>query len=322
MVLAAGLGTRLRPLTYELPKPMVPVVDRPVMAHIVDLLKSQGVTDVIANLHYFPDTIRDYYFGDEITYRYEPELLGTAGGVRNCRDFFGDEPFLVISGDALTDLDITALRATHDRLGGVATLTVKQVPDTREFGVVIHDENDRILGFQEKPAPEEAKSDLGNCGIYLFSPKIFDYFPEADPVDWRSTSSRRCSRTTSRSTSTVRTTSTGTMSLARRAQGRHVRRAHRRARAARHRGRRRGGRDRRRGVEHRRRRGRQGPGVHRLRRDDRQRRAADGSGRDRRPRSDRRGRDDPDSIVLPGTVVEPGSIVIGATLAGPASSRR
>ncbi|MBO9531541.1 MAG: NDP-sugar synthase [Solirubrobacteraceae bacterium] len=183
MVLAAGLGTRLRPLTYELPKPMVPVVDRPVMAHIVDLLKSQGITDVIANLHYFPDTIRDY-FGDEITYRYEPELLGTAGGVRNCRDFFGDEPFLVISGDALTDLDVGALRATHDRLGGVATLTVKQVPDTREFGVVITDENDRILGFQEKPAPEEAKSDLGNCGIYLFSPEIFDYYPEADPVDW------------------------------------------------------------------------------------------------------------------------------------------
>lgn len=183
MVLAAGLGTRLRPLTYELPKPMVPVVDRPVMAHIVDLLQAQGITEIIANLHYFPDTIRDY-FGDEITYRYEPELLGTAGGVRNCRDFFGDEPFVVISGDALTDLDVRALRATHDRLGGVATLTVKQVPDTREYGVVLHDGDDRILGFQEKPAPEEAKSDLGNCGIYMFSPEIFDYFPEADPVDW------------------------------------------------------------------------------------------------------------------------------------------
>lgn len=183
MVLAAGLGTRLRPITYELPKPMVPVVDRPVMAHTLDLLKAQGVTEVIANLHYFPDTIRDY-FGDELTYRYEPELLGTAGGVRNCRDFFGDEPFLVISGDALTDLDVQAFRATHDKLGGIATLCVKQVDDTREYGVVIHDEGDRILGFQEKPAPEEAKSDLGNCGMYLFDPKIFDYFPESDPVDW------------------------------------------------------------------------------------------------------------------------------------------
>jgi mannose-1-phosphate guanylyltransferase/mannose-1-phosphate guanylyltransferase/phosphomannomutase len=162
---------------------MVPVVDRPVMAHIVDLLKAQGVTDIIANLHYFPDTIRDY-FGDEITYRYEPELLGTAGGVRNCRDFFGDEPFLVISGDALTDLDVQGFFDAHNKLGGIATLCVKQVPDTREYGVVIHDEDDRILGFQEKPEPSEAKSDLGNCGMYLFSPAIFDHFPAADPVDW------------------------------------------------------------------------------------------------------------------------------------------
>src|SRR6476660_65089 len=101
MVLAAGLGTRLRPLTYELPKPMVPVLDRPVMAHIVDLLERHGCEQVIANLHWFPDTIRDY-FGDRIAYREEPELLGTAGGVRNCADFLtNDGPFLVISGDAL-----------------------------------------------------------------------------------------------------------------------------------------------------------------------------------------------------------------------------
>ena len=183
MVLAAGLGTRLRPITYELPKPMVPVLDRPVMAHIIDLLKAQGVTEIIANLHYFPDTIRGY-FGDEIEYRYEPELLGTAGGVRNCRDFFGDEPFLIISGDALTDLDIGALKATHDASGGIATIAVTKVPDTSEYGVVVSDKDGRVLGFQEKPAPAEALSDLGNCGIYLFSPEIFDYFPESDPVDW------------------------------------------------------------------------------------------------------------------------------------------
>src|SRR6201987_3190434 len=103
MVLAAGLGTRLRPLTYEIPKPMVPVLDRPVMAHIIQLLGRHGITDVIANLHWFPDTIRGS-FGDSIEYRYEEELLGTAGGVRNCRDFFGDDTFLVISGDALTDI--------------------------------------------------------------------------------------------------------------------------------------------------------------------------------------------------------------------------
>src|SRR3954454_8838467 len=167
MVLAAGLGTRLRPLTYEITKPMVPVLDRPVMEHIVDLLDRHGFEEVIANLHYFPDSIREH-FGERREYRVEPELLGTAGGVRACASFFGDEPFLVISGDALTDIDLTALAARHRETGGIATLAVKQVPDTREFGVVLHDGEGRITGFQEKPSPEEALSDLGNCGIYMF----------------------------------------------------------------------------------------------------------------------------------------------------------
>jgi mannose-1-phosphate guanylyltransferase len=183
MVLAAGLGTRLRPLTYEIPKPMVPVLDRPVMEHILDLLDKHSVDGVIANLHYFPDTIRGH-FGERIEYRYEEELLGTAGGVRACADFFGDQPFLVISGDALTDIDLGALAARHRESGGIATLSVKKVPDTREFGVVLHDREGRVTGFQEKPAPEEALSDLGNCGIYMFDPKIFDYFPERPFVDW------------------------------------------------------------------------------------------------------------------------------------------
>jgi mannose-1-phosphate guanylyltransferase len=185
MVLAAGLGTRLRPLTYEIPKPMVPVLDRPVMAHILDLLHRHGFDEVIANLHYFPDSIRDY-FGEQdgLAYRYEPELLGTAGGVRGCREFFGDQPFLVISGDALTDIDLTAFAARHRESGGVATLAVKQVSDTREYGVVLHDRAGRITGFQEKPAPEEALSDLGNCGIYVFDPAIFDYFPDRPFADW------------------------------------------------------------------------------------------------------------------------------------------
>lgn len=183
MVLAAGLGTRLRPLTYEITKPMVPVLDRPVMAHILDLLGRHGFEEVIANLHYFPDSIKDY-FGDRISYRVEEELLGTAGGVRACGDFFGDDPFLVISGDALTDVDLRALAARHEAAGGIATLAVKKVADTREYGVVLHDQEGRITGFQEKPAPEEALSDLGNCGIYVFSPEIFDYFPERPFADW------------------------------------------------------------------------------------------------------------------------------------------
>jgi mannose-1-phosphate guanylyltransferase len=183
MVLAAGLGTRLRPLTYELTKPMVPVLDRPVMAHILDLLDQHGFEQVIANLHYFPDTIREH-FGDRLSYRFEEELLGTAGGVRACAQFFGEEPFLVISGDALTDLDLTAFAARHRQAGGIATLAVKRVADTREYGVVLHDRDGRITGFQEKPDPSEALSDLGNCGIYIFDPRIFDYFPDRPFADW------------------------------------------------------------------------------------------------------------------------------------------
>jgi mannose-1-phosphate guanylyltransferase/mannose-1-phosphate guanylyltransferase/phosphomannomutase len=183
MVLAAGLGTRLRPLTNEITKPMVPVLDRPVMEHIVELLDRHGFDEVIANLHYFPDSIREY-FGERLSYRFEEELLGTAGGVRGCADFFGDEPFLVISGDALTDIDLGAFVARHRQAGGIATLAVKQVPDTREYGVVLHDRDGRITGFQEKPEPEEALSDLGNCGIYMFDPQIFDYFPQRPFVDW------------------------------------------------------------------------------------------------------------------------------------------
>jgi mannose-1-phosphate guanylyltransferase len=183
MVLAAGLGTRLRPLTYQISKPMVPVLDRPVMEHILDLLGRYGLTEVIANLHYFPDEIRDY-FGARVSYHYEPELLGTAGGVRACAEFLGVDSFLVISGDALTDLDLHAMAQRHARAGGIATLAVKRVPDTREYGVVVHDSDGRVTGFQEKPELKEALSDLGNCGIYMFAPEIFDYFPERPFVDW------------------------------------------------------------------------------------------------------------------------------------------
>jgi mannose-1-phosphate guanylyltransferase len=184
MVLAAGLGTRLQPITFEIPKPMVPVLDRPVMGHIVHLLERHGYDELIANIHYFPDSIRGY-FGDRLTYSYEEELLGTAGGVHNVRDFFGDDPAVVISGDALTDLDVGALVERHRSTGGIATLAVKKVPDTRQYGVVVHDDDGRVSGFQEKPPPEEALSELANCGIYCFEKEIFDYFPEGQQcVDW------------------------------------------------------------------------------------------------------------------------------------------
>jgi mannose-1-phosphate guanylyltransferase len=191
MVLAAGLGTRLKPITFGIPKPMVPVIDRPCMAHLLTLVERHGFTDAVANLHYFPDTIRDYFgdgsdFGVNLEYNLEEELLGTAGGVRAVSESLtaGGEPFLIISGDALTDADLTKLVERHKSSGGVATLTVKRVADTREYGVVLHDEAGRITGFQEKPEPEDALSDLGNCGIYVFSPEIFDYFPDTEFVDW------------------------------------------------------------------------------------------------------------------------------------------
>ena len=182
MVLAAGLGTRLRPITYEMPKPMVPVLNRPVMEHIVRLLARQGFTETIANLHWFPDLIRERFgdgarFGVELTYSYEDQLLGTSGGVRNAAGFLGDS-FLVISGDALTDIDLEAMRAFHESHDGIATLATKRVHDTSQFGVAITGPDGRIQGFQEKPKHAEALSDLANCGIYMFRREIFDFFPE------------------------------------------------------------------------------------------------------------------------------------------------
>ena len=192
MVLAAGLGKRLRPLTFETPKPLAPVVNRPVMEHILALLARHGYREVIANLSHLGDQIRER-FGDgsahglELTYSEEPELLGTAGGVRNVADFLtgGEDPsFLIISGDALTDIDLGPMREFHESHGGIGTLAVKKVPDTREYGVVIHGRDGRVEGFQEKPDPAEALSDLGNCGIYMFRREIFDHFPDREFVDW------------------------------------------------------------------------------------------------------------------------------------------
>lgn len=200
MILAAGLGTRLRPVTYSMPKPMVPVLNRPVMEHIVRLLAEHGFGEAIANLHWFPETIEEHFgdgsaFGIELSYSREEALLGTSGGVRNAAGFLGDS-FLVISGDALTDLDLGAMREFHESHDGIATLATKRVADTTQFGVAIAGADGRIQGFQEKPEPSEALSDLANCGIYMLRAEIFDFFPapgtskaavEGDPpgfADW------------------------------------------------------------------------------------------------------------------------------------------
>jgi mannose-1-phosphate guanylyltransferase/mannose-1-phosphate guanylyltransferase/phosphomannomutase len=183
MILAAGLGTRLRPITYEMPKPMVPVLNRPVMEHIVRLLSRHGFTETIANLHWFPELIEAHFgsgseLGIDLSYSFEEQLLGTSGGVRYAAEFLGDS-FLVISGDALTDIDLTAMRRFHESHDGIATLATKRVDDTTQFGVVITGGDGRVQGFQEKPDSAEALSDLANCGIYMFRSEIFDFFPSS-----------------------------------------------------------------------------------------------------------------------------------------------
>jgi len=192
MVMAAGLGTRLRPITNEVPKPIVPVGNVAIVEQLVRLLASHGVKEVIANLHWFPETVQGRLgdgseLGVEVSYRQEDELLGTAGGVRNVADFLtadGGDTFLVLAGDALTDVDLTALVDAHRAGGGVATLAVKKVSDVSEYGVIVAGSDGRVQGFQEKPDPAEALSDLVNCMVYAFSPEVLDYFPDPDPVDF------------------------------------------------------------------------------------------------------------------------------------------
>jgi mannose-1-phosphate guanylyltransferase len=189
MIMAAGLGTRLRPLTYLMPKPVAPVLNRPLIVRIAELLAEHGFREVVVNVSWLPEQIKAALgdgseFGLQVTYSEEGEPMGTAGGVGRVRDFLSEgDSFLVISGDALTDVDLTALREAHEAnvsRGGIATLSTKRVDDTTQFGVVITDEGGRIQGFQEKPDPTEALSDLANCGIYMFRAEIFEHFPPED----------------------------------------------------------------------------------------------------------------------------------------------
>ncbi len=183
MALAAGKGTRLFPLTGEIPKPLAPVVDTPIIGHIFGLLAKHGVDEVHVNIHYLADALLEAY-GEEsrvadmkVNLNREDELLGTAGGVKRLAGRFADT-FVVVSGDALTDIDIGALVAFHREKGALATVALRRVYDTSEFGVVEIDEDGAILGFQEKPNPEEAISTLANTGIYVLEPRALDYIPE------------------------------------------------------------------------------------------------------------------------------------------------
>lgn len=189
MVMAAGLGTRLRPLTDFLPKPMLPVANRPILHHLLNLLRTHDIREVGINVHAFPEMIEPY-FGDgasldmTIHWSHESELLGTAGGTYKLRDLWGDETILVASGDGLHDIDVTALIGHHRRTGALATLAVTPVSDPSAFGVVILDRETRVQGFQEKPRREEARSDLANCGVYAVEPRLLDRITPDAVVDF------------------------------------------------------------------------------------------------------------------------------------------
>jgi mannose-1-phosphate guanylyltransferase / phosphomannomutase len=188
VVMAGGEGSRLRPLTIGRPKPMVPIVDAPVMEHILGLLRRHGITEVVVTLQYLANVIQEYFgdgsdFGMKIHYTVEETPLGTAGSVKNAENLL-DEPFLVISGDALTDFDLDQIIQHHQRKGSMATLTLYRVPNPLEYGVVIIDNETRVERFLEKPSWGEVFSDTVNTGIYMLNPEIFKYVRSGVPVDW------------------------------------------------------------------------------------------------------------------------------------------
>lgn len=201
MILAAGKGTRVRPITNEMPKPMIPILRKPVMESIVELLRTHGVEDIVVNTSHLAPVIENYFrdghqLGVHLAYSYEGYMteeglegkaLGSAGGMKRIQAFSGffDETFIVLCGDAWIDLDLSEALRQHREMGGVATIILQEVPhaEVHKYGVVKLDDRQRIVQFQEKPKPEEAFSNLINTGIYLFEPEIFDYIPAGVEYD-------------------------------------------------------------------------------------------------------------------------------------------
>lgn len=188
VVMAGGEGSRLRPLTINRPKPMVPLVDRPVMAHIIELLKIHGITDIVITVQYLANVIQDHFgdgssYGVHIEYSLEDQPLGTAGSVKNAEQLL-KEPFIVISGDALTDFDLSKIIEFHNARGAMATITLTRVPNPLEYGVIIVDEHGAVKQFLEKPRWSEVISDTVNTGIYVLEPEVFKYIEKGKFTDW------------------------------------------------------------------------------------------------------------------------------------------
>ncbi|MFL0195235.1 sugar phosphate nucleotidyltransferase [Clostridium sp. WILCCON 0269] len=190
IIMAGGEGTRLRPLTCNIPKPMMPIMGKPIMEYALELLKNTGIEDIGATLQYLPDEIINYFgdgkdFGVNISYFIEETPLGTAGSVKNAEAFLNDT-FVVISGDALTDIDLSKAIAYHKSKGAVATLILKEEPVPLEFGVVVTNAQGRVTGFLEKPGWGEVFSDKVNTGIYILEPDIFKYYNKNKKFDFSS----------------------------------------------------------------------------------------------------------------------------------------
>ncbi|MEM9541512.1 MAG: NDP-sugar synthase [Cyanobacteria bacterium P01_E01_bin.42] len=202
MILAAGRGTRVRPITYTIPKPLIPILQKPVMEFLLELLRKHGFDQIMVNVSHLAEEIESYFrdgqrFGVEIAYSFEGyiddsghlvgEALGSAGGLRRIQDFnpFFDDTFIVLCGDALIDLDMTEAVKMHKSKGAIATIITKNVPreQVSSYGVVVTEEDGRIKAFQEKPKVEEALSTTINTGIYIFEPEIIDFIPSKTVFD-------------------------------------------------------------------------------------------------------------------------------------------
>lgn len=201
MILAAGQGTRVKPLTKQVPKPMVPILGKPVLEYLIEHLASHGVKQIMINVAFNHDKIENYFgdgqrWGVEIGYSYEgvrdhgdivPKPVGSAGGMRKIQDFGGffDDTTVVMCGDAIIDLDITAAVAEHRAKGAMASVVTLDVPreQVKNYGVVVTDDEGRVQSFQEKPKPEEALSTLASTGIYIFEPSVIDLIPPGCEFD-------------------------------------------------------------------------------------------------------------------------------------------
>jgi len=189
MILAGGLSTRLYPLTREVPKPLIPIAGEPNSAHLLRYLKSFGIDEVAINIHYLADKI-EHAFGDgsqygvTLTYLHEDVLMGSAGAVKAMEAFLGDDTFVVIGCDEITDMRLDALIAFHKKQNAIASIALVEADDVSQYGVVVVDPNGRIEAFQEKPAKGTEKSKLVNTGVYVFEPAIFDRIPAGEFYDF------------------------------------------------------------------------------------------------------------------------------------------